>query len=109
MVAKSRALPAEALRTLDTINEQGPLRFTEIQERLDISESTLDRALKALAKEVLVAPLMSRTSRRKGVFEYTATRRGKALLRYAHASSKALHRERRILGDLVEELDPLHA
>jgi DNA-binding IclR family transcriptional regulator len=109
MVAKSRPLPAEALRILDAVHEYGPLRFTEIQERLDLSESTVNRALKALTKQMLVAPRMSKTSRRSGVFEYESTRRGNALLRYAHASSEALHRERRLLGDLVEQLDPLHA
>lgn len=109
MVAKGPPLPSQALRILDVLARDGPLRFTEVQERLDVAPSTLDRALKALVDEVLVEAAMVPETERRGAYDYGVTRRGRALLRSVRAYRRALESESGVLGDLARRLDPLTA
>jgi DNA-binding HxlR family transcriptional regulator len=109
MVAKKPALPSQALPVLDALEKVGPLGFTELQRRLRIRPSTLDRALKALVDEVLVQATMVPESRRRGSYDYEVTRRGRALLRSARAYHRALQSEAHLLGPLAHRLDPLTA
>lgn len=109
MVAKKPALPSQAIPILDVLVRDGPLRFTEIQKRLDVRSSTLDRALKILVDEVLIDATMIPETQRRGTYDYSVTRRGKALLRSARAYQRALQSESKVLGSLVRRLDPLTA
>lgn len=107
MVAKGSPLPSRSLPILDLLERDGPLRFTEIQARLDLAPSTLDRALKALVDEVLVSATMAPETERSGTYVYAITRRGHALLRSARAYRRALESESGVLGSLAHRLDPL--
>lgn len=109
MVAKKPPLPSQALAILDLLAREGPLRFTEVQDHLDVGPSTLDRALNALVDEVLVEATMVPKTARRGTYAYAATRRGKALLRSVRAYRKALEAESELLGSLARRLDPLTA
>ena len=109
MVVREKPLPSRSFAVVDLLERKGPMRFVEIQESLALKPSTLDRALKALVGEVLVDATMVPESQRKGSFEYSVTRRGKALLRSARAYQRALRKEGRVLGDLARCLDPMRS
>lgn len=109
MVVNGPPLPSQALRVLDALARHGPLRFTEVQERLDVAPSTLDRGLKTLVDEVLAEATMVPKTERRGAYAYGVTRRGKALLRSVRAYRSALESESAVLGSLAKRLDPLAA
>jgi DNA-binding HxlR family transcriptional regulator len=107
VVVKKPPLPSRSVMVLDYLDREGPTRFLAIQRALDLKPSTLDRALKSLEDEVLVDATMVPEQERRGSFEYSVTRRGKALLRSARAYRRALRKEAKVLGRLADRLDPL--
>jgi DNA-binding HxlR family transcriptional regulator len=89
--------------------QRKPLRFGEIQKKLGLNPTQVDRALKYLRKGLLILPRTVPTERGRIPVEYILGKRGEAFLASFEAFSVQARRQKSALGhSVVAELQSLH-
>lgn len=88
--------------------ERKPLRFTEIQNNLELNPAQVDRAVRFLSKGLWIIPATSRAPGKKIRVQYSLGRRGEAFLKTFESFRTEARRRKADIGESeVAELQSL--
>lgn len=104
-VSYGRLVGRPYVRVLRTLQNEGPLRFNQLQRRTGLDPKTIDRILKALIEEHFVYTRALPAEGTRVPAEFRIAPRGKAILDVQRGASRVAERHRDILGDrLADEI-----
>ena len=89
------------LRVLYALRRK-PLRFVELQKELGLNPAQVDRALKALRKELWIVPRVVPSKKGRMLIEYEIGKKGLSFLEAFKSFSSDLVRRKAQLGESVK-------
>lgn len=98
------------VRLLRLLDDSEPLRFNEIQDRLDLGPSEVTRALDVLKQDLWILPETIPTNGDRVFLEWRLSKRGRALVDAWDTFHQTIRARRRSLGDdVVREFEAVYA